>query len=318
MDFPIELKQIVESKITGIKRDGLIKDAKNISDRYRYESGEGKRLLTLNSEALAYSLVRMPATFGAISSALEYALDYVDEIPRTLLDVGAGTGAGSWAADALINLNEVTCLERESAMISIGESIMKESSGVLKDAKWIQYDLNQNNIPVKADLVIISYVLNELDETMRQNVVKQLFDAANQMLLIVEPGTPVAYQSLKKIREQLIDLGGYVVAPCTHNNKCGLEENDWCHFTTRIARSQIHKQLKSGDVPYEDEKFSYLAVVKKPVKQANYRILRHPFFEKGKVTMRLCSKEGIVQKEFKKRDGDIYKKARKAKCGDSM
>ena len=53
--------------------------------------------------------------------------------------------------------------------------------------------------------------------------------------------------------------GGYIVAPCSHQGECKIEEDDWCAFYTRVARSAIHRQAKKGELGYEDEKFSYMA-----------------------------------------------------------
>ena len=96
-----------------------------------------------------------------------------------------------------------------------------------------------------------------------------------------------------EIREKLVKMGAKIIAPCTHEGKCMLEKNDWCHSICRIARTKIHKKLKDGVVPYEDEKFSYMAFSKKECKMAEARILRHPKIEPGKITLEVCTKKGI-------------------------
>ena len=45
--------------------------------------------------------------------------------------------------------------------------------------------------------------------------------------------------------------------------------------------------LKNADLPYEDEKFSYIAISKEKCDNSGLRILRHPMIEKGKVTSAL-------------------------------
>ena len=105
MDFPLPLRTALEARLDGLSQSQLIKNAQTLSVRYREKSGSGQRLLTTEAEAAAYAATRMPATFGAVSAALSYALQCTDLRPATLLDAGAGTGAACWAADALLNLS---------------------------------------------------------------------------------------------------------------------------------------------------------------------------------------------------------------------
>lgn len=316
MELPVELKVAMEKQINDVKRQQLIENTEEITRRYKNESGHGKRLITSRDEAATYAVVRMPATYGAVYSALDYTLEFCDSDIETLVDVGAGTGAATWAADSLIDLRSIVCLEREKAMRNIGEAIMANGSEAVKAAKWSDFDLIKDNINEKGDLVIASYILNELSDDKRIKAVDKLWEAAGKMLLIIEPGTPVAYSNLKAIREHLIKAGGHIIAPCPHDGTC--EIDSWCHFTCRIPRSRLHKQLKKGEVPYEDEKYSYLAVSKEECRRAEGRVLRHPGISKGRVSLEICSKYGISKTEIFKKNGDLYKKARKSDWGDSI
>lgn len=325
MELPIELKIAIEKRLENANIKQLQKDAENISLRYRTESGKGKRLLTEELEALSYSAVRMPATFGAVCTAIKNMLEiYTSVIDgtgiETLLDVGAGTGAGTWAASRFLDFEKVTCLEREDVMLNLGKSLMQESDDEeMKKVVWKKFDLLTDNIEEKADLVICSYVLNELSDEDRIKALDKLWKATNKFLLIIEPGTPVGFNQLKEIRAKLIENGASVIAPCTHSCKCCMPENDWCHTTCRVSRSKIHKLLKNGDVPYEDEKFSYIAVSKSSFKINDMsRVLRHPIIEPGKITLEVCSEEGIKQIVVTKKDKNLFKKARKLKCGDML
>ncbi len=318
MDFPINLKSSIDEYALKIKQSQLKQTAETISDRYRTQSGTSKKLLTETSEVAAYSVVRMPATFGSVSDALSYALESYYEPLESLLDIGAGTGAASWAADSILNLKSVTCLEREPAMIQLGQRLMQEGSQLLQSSTWIQTDLIKDPISYQGDLVISSYVLNELSPTDRIQVVEKLWNATNKMLIIIEPGTPIGFQQLLVTRDFLLEKGAYLAAPCPHSNTCRLETDDWCHFTTRIQRSKLHKILKQGDSPYEDEKFSYMAFTKSTVTPVASRILRHPYIEKGQITLHLCSSKKNQILTIKKRDGILFKIARKSKSGDSI
>ena len=333
MELPIELKLASEKLAEGMSTVLMADSARELSRRYMSESGTGKSLLTNSNEAVVYSLMRMPATFGAVSSALEQVCGASDFIPRSLLDAGAGTGAGSWAAAEFFNLNKITCFEREDAMQKTGRALMKESSEeVLKDAKWVKADLvseaikyeSTGEVSCEADLVIASYVINEMTLEDRARVVRWLFACTKKMLVIVEPGTPIGSENIRRIRELLLENGGYIVAPCTHMDRCHIKNSDWCHFSCRVGRGKIHKMLKVGDAPYEDEKFSYIAVSREPLNGNSEenrnsplgRVLRHPLTEKGRIVLEICEKNGIFKKTVTKRDGELYKKAKKVHCGD--
>lgn len=317
MELPFALKTAIEEMCAAYPLPELVAAAQCISERYRKESGHGKRLLTKEVEALSYAAVRMPATFGAVSAALEYTLACFDGNVSTALDVGAGTGAATWALSAALEGASVTCMEREDAMISLGSSLMQQDEQ-LSQVRWIRHDLAAAPVTQEADLVIASYALNELDEQTRARVLENLWQCARKLLIIIEPGTPVGFGQLRQARRTLIGFGGHVVAPCVHQGDCPLPEDDWCQFTSRVPRSRLHKLLKGGDVPYEDEKFSFLAVAKAEGTPAPTRILRHPQKESGRITLRLCTREGVKDQVVTKKNGELFKRARKADSGDAF
>ena len=321
MELPIELKTAIDNRTAGIKQKQLLAASQDLSDRYRNESGQGKRLLTTDIEAVAYSLVRMPATYGAVYTAMEYANRLLEneDIGSTLLDVGAGTGAGTWAVCKQLQIKHITCLEKENAMIKLGQQYMKESSDeALRNAQWKSFDLLSGNIVKKADIVLASYVLNELRDDDRLACVKKLWNATNKMLVLVEPGTPVGYSQLRLARTELIKYGAHILAPCPHENLCPIEGDDWCHFTVRVSRTKLHRLLKQAQAPYEDEKFSYLIVTREEFSRAKNRVLRHPIIEPGKISLQICDEHGKNTYVYRKKDGQVFKKARKIKCGEEL
>lgn len=318
MDLPNNLKAAVERKAEGLSSSRLARSAEAITDMYRTESGQGKRLVKDDLDVLTYAIVRMPATYGAVSSALSAALCRTASPIKTVLDVGAGTGTATWAAVELLDeMEEITCLEREPSMLRFGQSLMTEETFASR-VRWVNADMCSFRPDTTYDLVIASYSLNELSAEARRTVVETLWNCTNQVLLIVEPGTPVAFSQLRQSREQLLALGGFVAAPCPHSGPCPLSGEDWCHFSCRVARSRLHKQLKKGDVPYEDEKYAYLAMTRSKPVPGGMRVLRHPQVESGRITLRLCTETGIETKVVTKRQKDEFKIARKAKCGDCI
>lgn len=316
MELPMGLRAGIEALTGDYPQAQLLAASRLLTERYQTQSGQGKRLLTRPVEAAAYAAVRMPATFGAIDAALAAAMSQFDGAIATVLDAGAGTGAAAWAAAMRLDAPlRITCFEREEAMIAAGQSLAA-GEPALQNVRWLRQDITRTGVSEHADLVVASYALNELDEASRVRVLEQLWAAADQLLLLVEPGTPVGYAQLRQARSWLIDQGGFVAAPCPHGDKCPMEPGDWCHFTCRVARSRLHRQLKGGDAPYEDEKFSFLAVTKQPARQAQARVLRHPVKGAGHVTLQLCTREGIQSRTVSRKDGSLFKKAGKAACGD--
>lgn len=314
MEFPAELRGEVERLLSEENTEQLARAAEGISVRYRENSGSGKRLVSARRDILAYSAVRMPATFGAVSRSLELALEcFPDDGFSTVLDVGAGTGAATHAAYLAADCGEFTCIEREPEMISVGKQLT-EFCGV--PAVWKQGDIT-SGFDEKAELVMCSYCLNELAESARKKAVERLWDSTQRLLLIVEPGTPEGYSRILSAREQLIAFGAHIAAPCPHEKACPLPKGDWCHFTVRVARSRLHKQLKGGEVPYEDEKFCFLAASREDVSPCAARVLRHPRIDSGRITLRLCTADGAEERVVTKKS-PLFKAARKSDAGGSF
>lgn len=317
MELPASLRLAIEELASPYPPRQLADCVRTLTRRYTGESGAGQRLLTRDAEAAAYCAVRMPATFAAVDAALGWAKECCDAAPRTLLDVGAGTGAASWAACAAFDLSSITCLEREPAMRDAGKRLMQAGDEPLRHARWLDFDLTGPEPPPAADLVVESYVLNEMTEEARLTAVERLWSATAQLLLLVEPGTPVASAQLRRIRDRLLSLGAHIAAPCPAEGPCPMADGDWCHFQRRVARSRLHRQLKGGDVPYEDEKFSYLALVRAPAAPPAARILRTPYIGKGRVDLTLCDGADIRMQAIS-RKSPAFKNARKADCGDRI
>ena len=257
MDIPKGLKDSINRLLSENKASNIIENAQTISNRYRKNDGKGKRLLTNESEAVSYVISRMPATYAAVYSAFKQILANYNEKMTSLLDVGAGTGAGTWAVNEIENMSQITCLEIEKSMSNIGKKLMKNTA--LDNVQWKSYNILQDEIAEKADIVLTSYMINELPEQKRENAVLKLWQATNKLMVVIEPGTPEGFKNILNIRNLIKEQGGYIVAPCCCNDECPIKENDWCAFYARVSRSSIHRQAKGGNLGYEDEKFSYIA-----------------------------------------------------------
>ena len=106
------------------------------------------------------------------------------------------------------------------------------------------------------------------------------------------------------------------MAPCTHALDCPMTGGNWCHFSVRLARSRAHMHAKQASVPFEDEKFSWLAVGRTGETSGGGRILSPPAEQKPGISFRLCTPEGLEQRQIARRDRDAYKAHRRSAWGD--
>lgn len=317
MGYIDDVRELTVQALHDIPIEKLMKVSGEMTDNYHSAHKTSKRLISNELQALVYAAVRMPATYAAVKSALEHATMYNDITIDTIIDVGSGTGAASLAAEEVFNSEHICLMERESYMRECGSRIFESiDDDILKAAQWYDEDILNDNADRHADLVMSSYMINEIKLQDRENVFDRLWNMADKMLLIVEPGTKEGFEVISHAREYFLAGGLHIAAPCTHENKCGLDKDDWCHFSVRVARSRIHKLIKEADVPYEDEKFSYIAIVKDDVTSDGMRILRHPDIRKGNIGLRVCDSQGIRNTIITKKDGELFKKARKSSAGD--
>ncbi|TQK44115.1 ribosomal protein RSM22 (predicted rRNA methylase) [Streptomyces sp. SLBN-118] len=306
--------------------DGLPpKQAAQAVDRliasYRGNTPTDAPVLRDRSDVAAYAAYRMPATFEAVRSALAALRAAAPEwIPATHTDIGGGTGAASWAvAEAWEeNAPRTTVLDWAEPALALGRELAL-ASGVpaLRAAEWQRSRISAALRIESTDLVTVSYVLKELTAKDRDAVVSEAARAA-RAVVIVEPGTPDGYARVIEARDRLIAAGLTVAAPCPHSAACPIEPGaDWCHFAARVSRSSLHRQVKGGSLPYEDEKFSYVAAVRFPANPAASRVTRKPQIRKGLVLLDLCTDtDGLRRDNVAKRHGALYRSARDASWGD--
>jgi ribosomal protein RSM22 (predicted rRNA methylase) len=320
MELPPLLRRAVDRMLGGTTLTDLAAAANDLSQRYREEQSDGKAHVASDRDALAYLAVRLPATYAAVRATFaEIAEANPDFAPKTALDVGTGPGTALWAAaDCWPALDDALLIEASPVFRVRGEQLAAE--GHLPHITWRNTDVAADDIDSEPrDLVTMAYVLNELDPELRQSVLQNLWRLTADTLVIVEPGTPAGWQRILAARRQLIGEGARVIAPCPHANACPLQLPDWCHFARRVARSRLHRQAKGADVPWEDEKFSYVAVSRKPAPAIGARVIARPRKASGRVTLKLCRPDGSAGNQlFSRRDGELFKRASRSDWGSSL
>jgi ribosomal protein RSM22 (predicted rRNA methylase) len=317
-DLPAELKAALDARLQGLSRNAAAERASLISQTYR--DGGGSGAIGSEADALAYALARMPATYAAVTASLN-ALREIrpDFAPASLLDVGAGPGTATWAAAAAFpSLTCFALLDANSALSALALDLGRHSARLRK----LTYQHGEARAALAdseaADLVIASYMIGEISDAERKALAELMWAKTRDALLIVEPGTPAGYGRIIALRRQLIAAGAHVAAPCPHDGECPILAPDWCHFTQRLPRSRAHKQLKSAELPYEDEKFSYVALTRAPVARHPARVIAQPVVTKVAVTARLCTDQGILNAIAARRQKAEYQRFKKIAWGDAI
>ena len=85
-----------------------------------------------------------------------------------------------------------------------------------------------------------------------------------------------------------------------------------------MPRLRAHIQIKGADVPFEDEKFSYVILTRAPIGQRSARVLAPPAVGKAEVSAKLCTDDGVEIAKVPRRDKPAYAKARHWLWGDAV
>jgi ribosomal protein RSM22 (predicted rRNA methylase) len=311
MQFPFALTDALTRLLDGVPRKDLAAAAQKLSAGYR--KGTGSEAIATQTQALAYAVARMPATYAACAAVFARLTEVMPDLaPASLLDVGAGTGAASWAAvTTWPAIQSVTMLDRNPALRALARKLA--DAGSLISAEILSGDLGAEKL--KVDLVVASYVLAELPQNKAADIAVDLWQSASMALVLIEPGTPDGFARIRAARQALIAAGGHVAAPCTHDAACPMSKDDWCHFSQRLPRSRDHMLLKDAHVPFEDERYSYVAVTREKL-ASGARILAPPLETKPGLTFKLCDETGLRAQFVASRDKDEYRRVRKKGWGD--
>jgi ribosomal protein RSM22 (predicted rRNA methylase) len=289
---------------------GLSAAAAELSATYR--KGRNSREVDVR----AYLAARVPATFAANQRAMqEISAVLPDFSPVSMLDLGTGPGTACWSAlAAWPSLQHITQCEQDPNFAALATKLNAASNlPALATARLLRSA--ERAIVDKADLVVASYMLAEMPlETMAETATR-MWARAQQVLLLIEPGTPQGFARLRTTRDTLLRQGAHVIAPCTHQLSCPMIGDDWCHFKVRLSRSRAHMHAKNATVPFEDEPFSYLVLSRTPRPQSGARVIGPPVTSKIGVKLRLCEDGKVEERMIAARDKADYKRAKKIDWG---
>lgn len=275
-------------------------------------------------EHVAYALCRMPATFAAFLRALSHVVQVIPSFsPHSVLDIGCGPGTA--LLGSFLTFPSLSCgtgLETSSEFCGIAEKLFSEISAV-SSCHVLRCDLKkQAEGEGSLDLMTAAYVMGELSKPVQDQWLTFAKKRA-KVVVLVEPGTPAGWQCLMQCRDSILSLGGSILAPCPHAKLCPFTGTDaWCHEAVRVQRTSLHRRLKGGELGYEDEKFSYLAVTfdpQLPREVPPCRIVHAPRHRHGHTHFVLCTYRGCLEPAIiSRKHKELYRLAREAKWGDSL
>lgn len=319
--LPPALQSAVSALLEGRPRGLIAERSTKISDCYRGGGHSGAAIVSDN-DVLAYLLARLPATYAAMAAVLREVRARSEFEPKTLTDIGAGPGTASWAAiGAWPALDRVAMIDSSAAFLDMARRLAANSpNDALSGAALMLADVTRLPDLQPSDLVIASYALAELPREALTDVATALWKSCTGILVLVEPGTPKGYERIVACRSALLADGARIVAPCPHAAPCPIRSPDWCHFSQRLARSRDHMIVKAANVPFEDEKFSYLAVARDhvAVKRYDARVLAPPKKDKTGVAMKVCANGDISRRKIPRRDREEFSRLRDVRWGDAI
>eukprot|EP00978_Attheya_sp_CCMP212_P045018 scaffold331115_cov56-Attheya_sp.AAC.3 len=211
--------------------------------------------------------------------------------PTRIIDYGMGTGASTvaaldlfgadveWihgiepsrsmrdAADQLLThtlesgKRSAPSKKKPRTRITMSESLTSSSQEVVSREDTEQKREGVHRRGGTFDLALMNYTALELPQ-----VASGLAAAAmlweklrhNGVLIVIEPGTPDGFGSIRAIRNMLIDCGTtdteecQVIAPCTHNGTCPMERHQKDFFKTKKA-SDTNEEEENNDDDDQDE-----------------------------------------------------------------
>ena len=126
--LPAALGAALTARLEGVPRQELRSRARRLSEAYRARQPTAGTIRD-ETDALAYALTRLPATYAATLAVFGRLCDeQPDFAPVRLLDAGSGTGAASWAGSAIWpEMAQVTMLDRSRSFLDLAAALAVQS-----------------------------------------------------------------------------------------------------------------------------------------------------------------------------------------------
>ncbi|MBW8309644.1 MAG: small ribosomal subunit Rsm22 family protein [Candidatus Paracaedibacteraceae bacterium] len=136
----------------------------------------------------------------------------------------------------------MACMDRfndiSSVLIEENADMVRLGQQLIPSGQWKQHNILALPSFPKADLVLFSYVLNEIHAAQQLEMVAKLWAATTDYLLILTPGTPQSFAQLKTVRHYLIGQGAHIVAPLS---ACTYMSDGWTRLVPFYPKTESFK-----------------------------------------------------------------------------
>jgi len=262
-------------------------------DMFTARNQEFGNYLSAENQLNAYTLYYLFPNLAKVSAILEYCVrqKWLTIFPNMkIADIGCGPGVGilgvlnyllpQYLPEEFPTLR-LTAIDQSAQALKLANLINDSLKISSLNVKYQSADLENpdaNLFTEKQDLIIMANVVNELyrqksDFTLKRvNLLKNMLDkhlAEKGLLLIIEPALQKTSRELITVRDLLLkDSNCTVLAPCTHQNNCPLNDDlhkeDWCHEAHYWHNPSLINQIdKLTGMNKHHIKYSFLIIGRK-------------------------------------------------------
>jgi len=191
----------------------------------------------------AYGVFFFPQTFARVSLVLSecMALNALGSDPATgsrggaealrILDLGCGSGASTLAAAMMFIDSPVAlhAVDHSSEALAALRQVFDDCHALWPAASLTTHvrDVRADALPGSFDLILASFVLNELfhenDDLSAERWLRQQLDrlAPQGSLVVLEPAGAATCERLQHVRDRLARSNDFtIIAPCPHGQPC--------------------------------------------------------------------------------------------------